>query len=178
MKEKFLITVNIILTIVMIFMGLQLYKSRQEVLAEKHADETAEENNNTDKESITNPIDPLFAEALGSAHVQVTYRALQELYHDTWKPQYEAIMSIIREKCRYDEDIANHDSFIKEVERETKNGFQMKEPLILNEMSDNYEIPKGPEKYSYGNGTDDRLLLYKGTMYRNACMFFVPFPEV
>lgn len=174
MKERFLIAVNVILAIVLVFMGVQLYKGKQEVLAEKQKVETVEGKNVTYKEAITNPIDLLFAEALGNAHIEVTYRALQELYYNTWKTQYDNIMEAIRKKCQYDEDIANYDSFIKEVERETEDGFHKKEPLILNAMLDNFEMPESPEKHSYGNGTNYRLLLYKGTMYRNACMFFVP----
>ena len=35
-------------------------------------------------------------------------------------------------------------------------------------------MPKSPEKHGYGNGTNGALLMYQGTVYRTACMFFVP----
>lgn len=44
-------------------------------------------------------------------------------------------------------------------------------------MLDNYDMPESPEKNSWRNGTRGRLLMYQGTMYRNACMFFMPLLE-
>ena len=82
-------------------------------------------------------------------------------------------MGIIRNKCKYEEDIANYELFTKEMEE----GFDNLQPLILNEMLDNYDMLESPEKNSWGNGTQDRLLMYQGTMYRNACMFFMPLLE-
>ena len=122
---------------------------------------------------MENPIDSLFAEALHDSHVMAEYRQIQELYYDTWKTQYDNIMGIIRNKCKYEEDIANYELFTKEMEE----GFDNLQPLILNEMLDNYDMLESPEKNSWGNGTQDRLLMYQGTMYRNACMFFMPLLE-
>ncbi len=121
---------------------------------------------------VENPIDPLFSDALIKARGQseITYRMCQELYYNTWKSQYETIMQIIREKCKYEEDIENYELFVREMEE----GFDRLKPLILNEMLDNYDMPKSPEKHGYGNGTNGALLMYQGTVYRTACMFFVP----
>lgn len=65
---------------------------------------------------MENPIDSLFAEALHDSPVMVEYRQIQELYYDTWKTQYDNIMGIIRNKCKYEEDIANYELFVKEME--------------------------------------------------------------
>lgn len=121
---------------------------------------------------VENPIDPLFSDALIKAREQneITYRMCQELYYNTWKAQYETIMQIIRKKCKYEEDIENYDLF----EREIEEGFDRMKPLILNEMLDNYDMPESPEKHGYGNGTNGALLMYQGTVYRTACMFFQP----
>lgn len=124
-------------------------------------------------ECIQNPIDPLFLEALENAHTMVAYRACQELYYDIWKSQYEDIMKKIYKKCKYEEDIANYNLFVKEMEE----GFDKLVPLILNEMLDNYDRSESSEKYNYGNGTNTTLLMYRGTMYRNVCMFFIPLLE-
>lgn len=123
-------------------------------------------------ECVENPIDPLFSDALLKAREQdeITYRMCQELYYNTWKSQYEAIMQIIRRKCKYEDDIENYDLF----EREMEEGFDRLKPLILNEMLDNYDMAESPEKHGYGNGTSAALLMYRGTMYRTACMFFEP----
>lgn len=174
MKEKFLIVVNVFLVVVLVFMGIQLHNVKQNVPAENPENRTSEEKNDTYKEAITNPIDPLFAKALNSHQSQTAYRALQDLYYDTWKAQYDHIMNLIYEKCQYDEDIANYHSFIKEMENEVNGGFAKMNPLMINEMSDNYNMPESPEKHSYGNGVHDALLMYQGTIYRNACMFFIP----
>ncbi len=103
----------------------------------------------------------------------IEYCQIQQLYYETWIAQYNDIMKKIRKKCIYDEDIANYNLFINEME----NGFDKLQPLILNEILDNYNMPESPEKDSWGNGTQETLLMYCGTMYRNACMFFIPFLE-
>ena len=78
-------------------------------------------------------------------------------------------MKKIRKKCIYEEDLANDKLFT--------NGFEKLQPLILNEMLDHYHIPESLEKESWGNGTQGTLRMYQGTMYRNACMFFIPYLE-
>ena len=103
----------------------------------------------------------------------IQYRQIQQLYYDTWIAQYNDIMKKIRKKCIYDEDIADYNLFINEMEK----GFDKLQPCILNEILDNYQISESPQKDSWGNGTQEILLLYRGTMYRNACMFFIPFLE-
>lgn len=131
--------------------------------------------NTVDKDynCLENPIDPLFEEALSNSHVMIEYRQIQQLYYDTWIAQYDDIMKKIRKKCIYDEDIANYNLFTNEMEK----GFEKFQPLILNEILDNYNISESAEKDSWGNGTQETLLMYRGTMYRNACMFFIPFLE-
>lgn len=145
------------------------------IIAGKKRNAESHKNDTVDSyyECMENPIDSLFAEALHYSNVMVEYRQIQELYYDTWKTQYDNIMGIIRDKCKYEEDIANYELFTKELEE----GFDNLQPLILNEMLDNYDMPESPEKNSWGNGTRERLLMYQGTMYRNACMFFMPLLE-
>lgn len=165
MKIKILIVVNIILLGVIIYGWIHMKEftveqSRNNVVSEHY-------------ECLETPIDSLFAEALYESNDNIRYRQIQELYYNTWKTQYDDVMKIIREKCTYEEDIANYELFTKEM----KEGFDNLQPLILNEMLDNYNMSESPEKNSWGNGTQDRLLMYDGMMYRNACMFFIPFLE-
>lgn len=169
MKVKFLIIVNLVLFSVIIFMGAHMYGSNKEVSGELKRINIVEQHYNC----LENPIDSLFAEALSNSHVTIEYNQIQQLYYDTWTAQYNDIMKKIREKCIYDEDIANYKLFTNEMEK----GFDKLQPLILNEMLDNYNMPESPEKGSWGNGTQETLLMYQGTMYRNACMFFIPFLE-
>lgn len=169
MKIKFLIIVNLILFSIIIFMGIHMYGGNKKVSGELKKINTA----NQDYNCLENPIDPLFAEALSNSHVMIEYRQIQQLYYDTWIGQYNYIMKKIRKKCIYDEDIANYNLFTNEMEK----GFDKLQPLILNEILDNYNIPESSEKNSWGNGTQETLLMYQGTMYRNACMFFIPFLE-
>lgn len=143
--------------------------------AKKESNAESDQNNTAGYyECMENPIDPLFAEALHDSHDMIRYQQIQELYYDTWKQQYEEIMKRIRDQCKYAEDIANYELFTREME----DGFDHLQPLILNEMLDNYNMPASSEKNSWGNGTRERLLMYQGTMYRNACMFFIPLLEV
>ncbi len=169
MKVKFLIIINIILFSIIIFMGVHICGENKDVSGEWNRMNTVEQDYNC----LENPMDPLFAQALSNSHVMIEYRQIQQLYYETWIAQYNDIMKKIRKKCIYNEDIANYNLFIKEME----NGFDKLQPLILNEILDNYNIPESPEKDSWGNGTQETLLMYRGTMYRNACMFFIPFLE-
>lgn len=169
MKVKFLIIINLILFSIIIFMGVHMYGENKEVSGEWKRINTVEQDYNC----LQNPIDPLFAQALSNSHVMIEYCQIQQLYYETWIAQYNDIMKKIRKKCIYDEDIANYNLFINEME----NGFDKLQPLILNEILDNYNMPESPEKDSWGNGTQETLLMYCGTMYRNACMFFIPFLE-
>lgn len=169
MKAKFLIIINIILFSIIIFMGVHICGENKDVSGEWNRINTVEQDYNC----LENPMDPLFAQALSNSHVMIEYRQIQQLYYETWIAQYNDIMKKIRKKCIYNEDIANYNLFIKEME----NGFDKLQPFILNEILDNYNIPESPEKDSWGNGTQETLLMYRGTMYRNACMFFIPFLE-
>lgn len=169
MKVKFLIIINIILFSIIIFMGVHICVENKDVSGEWNRMNTVEQDYNC----LENPMDPLFAQALSNSHVMIEYRQIQQLYYETWIAQYNDIMKKIRKKCIYNEDIANYNLFIKEME----NGFDKLQPFILNEILDNYNIPESPEKDSWGNGTQETLLMYRGTMYRNACMFFIPFLE-
>lgn len=168
MKEKFPAIVNVILFGVIIFMGASMYEDNREMNLESKHNMTGGHYN-----CLENPIDPLFAEALSNAHVMAEYRQIQQLYYDIWIAQYDTIMKKIRIKCKYEEDIANYTLFTDEMEK----GFERLQPMILNEMLDNYHVPESPEKNSWGNGTQETLLLYRGMMYRNACMFLIPFLE-
>lgn len=161
MKVKWLLAVNIILSGVIIYGWIHMKEfaaeqSRNRVVSEYY-------------DCLINPIDSLFAEALYESKNNAEYRVIQKLYYETWKTQYDDIMKIIRDKCIYEEDIANYELFTKEMEE----GFDKLQPLILTEMLDNYNIPR----QGWGNGTGDRLRMYYGTMYRNACMFFIPILE-
>jgi len=162
MKTKILIITNVILFIIIIFMGTYIYRGGKE-----ENDRTVK----TDKYDtcLVNPIDPLFARALTDAHIMAEYRQIQELYYDTWKTQYDTLMKKIRKKCKYNGDIKDYSLFIKEMDE----GFEYLQPLLIDEMLDNYGMPESPEKHSMGNGTYHTLLMQKGTMYRNACMFFI-----
>lgn len=169
MKVKILMVVNVILFSMIIFMGVHMYRDHKARADEREKINIAVQNYNC----LENPVDPLFADALTDSSITIEYSQIQQLYYDTWAEQYDAIMEKIRKKCIYDEDIANFNLFTNEIEK----GFQNLQPLVLNEMLDNYHIPKSPEKDSWGNGTQETLLMYQGTMYRNACMFFIPFLE-
>ena len=169
MKVKILIIVIFILFGIVIFMGINMYERSKEVNGDVKSIHMADQHYNC----LENPIDPLFAEALSNSHVRMEYGQIQQLYYDTWIAQYHDIMKKIRKKCIYDDDLANYTLFTNEME----NGFEKLQPLILNEMLDNYHIPDSPEKDSWGNGTQGALRMYQGTMYRNACMFFIPYLE-
>lgn len=163
MKTKILLSVNVVLLGVILVMGACMYQDSKKV--NPQPDNTATMYN----AFLDNPIDPLFAEALANAKNMITYRTIQELYYHTWKSQYDTIMKKIRAKCKYNEDIADYHLFINEIDQT----FDKLQPLILDEMFDNYDMPESPEKHSWGNGTYHKLLMYKGAVYRNACMFFI-----
>lgn len=169
MGKKISLCVNIILGVIVVILAVNAYGSS------KNAGLPAKGVLTDDGfyECMENPIDPLFAQALKDSRIMAQSRQIQKLYYDIWKTQYEDVMKKIRKKCKYDEDIANYELFTGQME----DGFGQLRPLILNEILDNYDIPKSPEKDSQGNGTNARLLMYQGTMYRNACMFFIPYME-
>ena len=163
MKTKILLSVHVIVFRVILFISAYMHQDSKEVNTSR--DNTAAMH----YEFLVNPVDPLFAGALSNAESMVEYREIQELYYHTWKSQYDYIMNKICTKCKQDEDIADYNLFIKEMDE----GFDQLQPLILNEMFDNYHMPESPEKHSGGNGTYHQLLMYQGAMYRNACMFFI-----
>ena len=47
--------------------------------------------------------------------------------------------------------------------------------LFLAEMLDNYTEPKMQKKIQFGNGTQSMLDMYRGMIYRNASMLFIPY---
>jgi len=162
MKTRISIAVNVILFFIIIFMGACMYGDGKK-------DRAKTDNAENYDTCLINPVDPLFSRALSDSGSMVEYRQIQALYYDTWKTQYDTLMKKIRQKCKYDEDIADYDLFVKEMDE----GFERLQPLLIDEMLDNYEMPESPEKHSAGNGTYDALMMQKGTMYRNACMFFI-----
>lgn len=139
--------------------------------------EILSENNNIDSSYstyyfMTNPIDNYFSEMMNDTRItEIELRDLQEHYFVVWKNEYDKIMSLIKDKCIYEEDIQNYNTFTNE----TETSFDKIKPLLLNEMLDNYTMPESPEKHSYGNGTNSKLEMYKGMIYRNACMMFIPY---
>ena len=167
MGKKISLSVNIILAVIVVIMGVNAYGSSKNI--SPHAEEASA--GDGFYECMENPIDPLFAQALNDSRIMAQYRQIQKFYYEIWKAQYEDIIKKIRKKCKDDEDIANYELFTREIEE----GFRQMQPLILNEMPGNYGMSKSPEKNGPGNGTNERLLMYQGTMYRNACMFFIPF---
>jgi len=169
MRKRVSLSVSLILAVIAIVMGVTICKISKDAGVNTKGVYTDDQL----YECMENPIDPLFAQALSDSRSMMQSRQIQQYYFDIWKIQYEEMMKKIRKKCKYAEDIANFEAFIEETEK----GFHKLQPLILNEMLDNYNMPESPEKNSLGNGTQERLLMYQGTMYRNACMFFIPFMD-
>lgn len=176
-KSLFKILIFIILTLSVIIFFLSFY-----ILKEKKDDRKS--NSITIKEEITsnysnyyfmnNPIDEYFIKIFNKPNLcEIEVRDYQEDYLLIWENVYTDITKIIQEKCIYDEDIARFDQFIKEIDT----SFDTIKPLLLAEMLDNYDMPESPEKHSYGNGTNEKLNMYKGMIYRNACMLFIPYLE-
>lgn len=163
MKSKMLLSGAILIFSILLWTGAAMYGTSGQAAASPN--DTAD----SYYAFLDNPIDPLFARALSGSSSMAEYRQIQELYYQTWKTQYDRIMKEIRKKCKYEEDIANYDLFVKEMDK----GFGHLQPLILNEMLDQYDMPESPEKHSWGNGTHHALQMYQGAWYRNACMFFI-----
>lgn len=138
------------------------------------ANSTNEESNKSYLSYIfmNNPVDEYFSKKFEDLTLsEIEIKTYQEDYLKVWKNIYDNIMNIIHNKCIYEEDIAKYNNFIKEI----NNCYENIEPLLLLEMLNNYSIPESPEKYSYGTGTADGLKMYKGMIYRNACMLFIPY---
>lgn len=121
---------------------------------------------------MNNPVDEYFSMKIINANLsEIEIRTYQEEYLKIWKNIYDNIISIIRKKCVYEEDIARYNKFTNEI----NNSFENIKPLLLAEMLDNYLLQESPEKHSYGIGTADKLKMYEGMIYRNACMLFIPY---
>lgn len=164
-KSLFKILIFIILTLSVIIFFLCFY-----ILKEKKDDRKS--NSITIKEEITsnysnyyfmnNPIDEYFIKIFNKPNLcEIEVRDYQEDYLLIWENVYTDITKIIQEKCIYDEDIARYDQFIKEIDT----SFDTIKSLLLAEMLDNYDMPESPEKHSYGNGTNEKLNMYKPRLF-------------
>lgn len=123
---------------------------------------------------MTNPVDEYFSEKFTNPTLsQVELKDYQEEYLKVWKSIYDDIMSIVRNKCIYEEDIAIYDIFMKG----TEDYYANLKPFLLAVMLDNFSMPESPEKHSWGTGTFQALEMHNGMVYRNACMFFVQYME-
>jgi len=123
---------------------------------------------------MTNPIDEYFATKFSdSTMCEIEFKDYQTAYEAVWKKEYNTIMTVIKNKCTYDDDIEIYNNFTKHIE----NSMADIEPMLLAEMLDNYNMPESPEKHSWGNGTSTALKMYNGMLYRNGCMLFIPYLE-
>lgn len=117
---------------------------------------------------MRNPIDDYFLQKLNSASSYVEIRDYEYFYLVVWQHEYEKIMSMLQERCVMEEDKKRLRIFVKEVPE----SFERMKPFIEAEILNNFEYSESPEKYSYGNSTMAKLMLYEGMHYRNACMLF------
>lgn len=123
---------------------------------------------------MKNPVDEYFYENMYKKDSQLSnieFKEYQEKYLKVWKYIYDDVMSIIRDKCIYEEDIAKYNDFMNGVETY----FENMKPLLEGVMLDNFSIAESPEKHGYGNGTLQGLEMNKGMVYRDASMLFVQY---
>lgn len=173
MKYKILIVLVCILLFTNIGMGAYIVKDK--ILNRHETKDTKIEsdinNNNSNSYFMMNPIDEYFVENFSNHKNEIEYRLYQRAYLDIWKTEYNKILKIIREKCIYEEDV----NIINEFNEEIEESYDKLEPALLAVMLDNFEIPESPEKHSQGNGTTAKLDMYRGILYRNACMLFIEY---
>ena len=116
-----------------------------------------------------NPIDKVFYETVNKPSRQLCeaqIRDLQKLYYHIWKQQYDTVLEQMKERCQYKEDEQN----LKAWEKSVKSQLETVEPVLANEITDGYETKPEQKVQNYGNGTQARLLLCKGMVYRDVCM--------
>ena len=116
---------------------------------------------------MNNPIDQAYSPLITDYHIsEIEFRQLQIEYEEIWEQEYNKALQIIKNKAVYQEDkdsIDQFDIYVRNIFTDNKTFF---ETTVLNDYSD----PSLPEKNSYGNGTNDRLIEIQGKIYRNACM--------
>lgn len=117
---------------------------------------------------MRNPIDDYFFEKLNSASSYAEIRDYEYFYLAVWQHEYEKIMTMMQERCVMEEDKERLQIFMEEVHE----SFEKMKPFIETEILNNFEYPESLVKYSYGNSTMAKLMLYEGMNYRNACMLF------
>lgn len=84
-----------------------------------------------------------------------------------WREEYNKIISIIHQKCIYDEDKENLNKYTECVEKL----IELSTPVLFLEMLDNYNFEADmPGRLTGGNSTYSCLESLKGQIYRNACM--------
>lgn len=142
----------------------------KEVKQEKEVPETT---NILDCLFMKNPIDQFFSERLRNHKSEIEYEMVQRAYASVWEAEYKKILGIIQNKCSYSEDKEIFERYIKE----SKEVYGNSESALLAVMLDNFNLPEGPEKHSYGQGTTAGLKMYQGMMDRNACVMFIPYLE-
>jgi len=173
MKYKILIVLVCILLFTNIGMGAYIVKDK--ILNRHETKDTKIEsdinNNNSNSYFMMNPIDEYFVEKFSNYKEEIEYRLYQRAYLDIWKTEYNKILKIVREKSIYEEDINIINDFNEEIEK----SYDKLEPALLAVMLDNFEMPESPEKHSQGNGTTAKLDMYRGILYRNACMLFIEY---
>ncbi|WP_455718775.1 hypothetical protein, partial [Anaerosporobacter sp.] len=174
MKKKLLIGLVCILLITNTCMCAYIVKDK--ILNQHNTEDNKiknEVNNNYTKPYfMMNPIDKYFIEKFSNYKNQVEYKIYQEAYLDIWKTEYNTIIEIIQKKCIYKEDI---DIFNNFNDKMIETSFDKIEPALLAVMLDNFSIPESAEKHSEGVGNVYALKMYKGMLYRNACMLFVEY---
>ncbi len=161
---------NLILGI-LLFTNISNSKSvnNDSITSEKQAAQTLDKYSNY--YFMTNPIDEYFATKFSDSYMcNIEFKDYQEAYETVWKKEYNTIMTIIKNKCIYNDDIDIYNNFTKQIETSMVDI----EPMLLAEMLDNYNMPESPEKHSWGNGTSAALRMYNGMLYRNGCMLFIP----
>lgn len=102
---------------------------------------------------------------------QIEFRDYQFRYYEIWKEEYDKVLTLLKTKVINEEDLANINNFDTNIQNMLKDN----KNFILTELLDNYNVsPNTPGRNFGGNGTNDKLAVIKGKIYRNACMVIVP----
>lgn len=134
------------------------------------------ENDSSSYKFMNNPVDEYFFEHMYEKDhplSNIEFKEYQQKYRKVWKYIYDDVMSIIRYKCIYEEDIAKYNAFINGVETY----YDTMKPLLEGVMLDNFMMAESPEKHGYGNGTLQGLEMNKGMIYRDECIIFNQYME-
>lgn len=178
MKKKILYIILAISILGNVIQGIQPKNGKTRLLNNKKVPvETENRNKGKDTESTyiddifcNNPIDSYFVKKINTEDSEIQIELDKDAYMQIWKEQYRKILDIIRQKCIYDEDreiYEKYNSFIKEIYNNT-------ETAVVSVMLNNFKYsPQDPAKYSFGMATDDELNMYKGIIYRNACVILI-----